>query len=609
MCNKNGQVNKKNHKFAAIMEAKKIINRLFVWRLRHISNQRFVLLLSLVIGLLSGLAAVLLKNTAFYTHDLLTVNFAKDSENYWYLAYPMIGIFLTVMYIRFFVKDDIGHGVSRVLYAISKNGGRMKPHNNYSSMIASTLTVAFGGSVGLEAPIVATGSSIGSTLGKLFRLNYKTTILLIGCGAAGAIAGIFKAPIAGIVFVIEVLMLDLTIVNLIPLLISAITASSLSYFLMGKGVLFSFDVTTPFILRNIPFFIILGIVCGFVSLYFTKISMKIEEWFKLIKNQYYKIILGGVILGVLIFIFPSLYGEGYDVLNMVLHGKGNELLQTSFFYFLKNDLWLFPGALLAILFFKVVAMAVTNGSGGVGGIFAPSLFMGGITGFFVARTLNVSGIANVSEINFALIGMAGIMSGVMHSPLTAVFLIAEITGGYQLFTPLIITSTISYLTISNWEPHSIYTKRLALRDELITHDKDKAVLTLMKIDKLVETNFHTVNPEANLKTLVEIISKSNRNIFPVVDNENNFKGVVVLDDIRHIIFDTGLYHQTLIKNLMIVPPYTVEYYDTMKTIVNKFNESGNYNLPVLNEGKYIGFVSRANIFSAYRKMLKHFSDD
>ncbi|NVN94832.1 MAG: chloride channel protein [Bacteroidetes bacterium] len=591
------------------MERKKIINRLFIWRLRHISNQRFVLILSLVIGLLSGLAAVLLKNTAFYTHYLLTFNFSIDSENYWYLAYPTIGILLTVLYVKYFVKDKIGHGVSRVLYAISKNGGRLKPHNNYSSMIASTLTVAFGGSVGLEAPIVATGSSIGSSLGQLFRLNYKTTVLLIGCGAAGAIAGIFKAPIAGIVFVIEVLMLDLTTINLIPLLISAITASSLSYFLMGKGVLFSFDVTTPFFLKNIPFFIILGIVSGLISFYFTKISMKIEELFKQIKNQYYKIIIGGVTLGVLIFIFPSLYGEGYDVLNMMLHGKGNELLQTSFLYFLKNDVWLFSGALLAILFFKVVAMAVTNGSGGVGGIFAPSLFMGGITGFFVARTLNIIGIAHVSEINFALVGMAGIMSGVMHSPLTAIFLIAEITGGYQLFTPLIITSTISYLTISQWEPHSIYTKRLAQRGELITHDKDKAVLTLMKIDKLIETNFCTIFPEANLKDLVEIISKSNRNIFPVVDKDNNFKGVVVLDDIRHLIFDSEKYQHTFVKDLLIIPPYIVDCFDTMEIIVHKFNESGNYNLPVTKEGKYVGFVSRANIFSAYRKMLKHFSDD
>jgi CIC family chloride channel protein len=559
--------------------------------------------------MLSGLAAVILKNTAFYTHFLLTSNFNIDRENYWYLAYPTIGIFLTVLYIKYFVKDKIGHGVSRVLYAISKNGGRLKPHNNYSSMIASTLTVAFGGSVGLEAPVVATGSSIGSSLGQLFRLNYKTTILLIGCGAAGAIAGIFKAPIAGIVFVIEVLMLDLIATNLIPLLISAITASSLSYFLMGKGVLFAFDVTTPFFLRNIPFFIVLGIVCGFVSLYFTKISMKIEEMFKKIRNPYTKIIIGGIILGILIFIFPSLYGEGYDVLNMMLHGKGNELLQTSFLYFIKNDFWLFSGVLLAILFFKVVAMAVTNGSGGVGGIFAPSLFMGGITGFFVARTLNMMGIAEVSEINFALVGMAGIMSGVMHSPLTAIFLIAEITGGYQLFTPLIITSTISYLTISHWEPHSIYTKRLAQRGELITHDKDKAVLTLMKIDKLIENNFWAIYPESNLKDLVGIISKSNRNVFPVVDKENNFKGVVVLDDIRHLIFDTEIYHQTFVKDLMIIPPYIVDYYDTMENIVYKFNESGNYNLPVLKEGKYLGFVSRANIFSAYRKMLKHFSDD
>lgn len=558
---------------------------------------------------MSGLAAIILKNTAFYTHYFFTSGFQIDSQNYLYLAYPGIGILLTVLFVKYFVKDKINHGVSRVLYAISKNGGKIKAHNTYSSMIASTLTVAFGGSVGLEAPIVFTGSSIGSALGQLFRLNYKTIILLIGCGAAGGIAGIFKAPIAGIVFVIEVLMLDLTIANLIPLMISAITASSLSYFLMGKGVLFSFDVTTPFYLKNIPFYIILGGFSGLVSLYFTKVSMKIEELYKKINNKYTKVLIGGSILGVLIFIFPSLYGEGYDVLKMMLHGKGDELVQTSFLYFVKDDLWMFLGALLAIMFFKVVAMAVTNGSGGIGGIFAPSLFMGGITGFFVARLLNTTGLAHVSEINFALVGMAGIMSGVMHSPLTAIFLIAEITGGYQLFPPLIITAVISYLTIFHWEPHSIYTKRLAERGELITHDKDKALLTLMKIDKLIETNFHTIQPDATLRKLVEIISKSSRNVFPVVDNDNNFIGVVVMDDIRHIMFDTELYDNTFVSDLKIIPTHIVEFGDSMEVIVQKFNESGNYNLPVLNEGKYIGFVSRANIFSAYRKLLKHFSDD
>ncbi len=591
------------------MKMQKIINKIFIWRLRKISNQRFILILSLIIGLMSGLAAIILKNTAFYTHYFFTSGFQIDSQNYLYLAYPGIGILLTVLFVKYFVKDKINHGVSRVLYAISKNGGKIKAHNTYSSMIASTLTVAFGGSVGLEAPIVFTGSSIGSALGQLFRLNYKTIILLIGCGAAGGIAGIFKAPIAGIVFVIEVLMLDLTIANLIPLMISAITASSLSYFLMGKGVLFSFDVTTPFYLKNIPFYIILGGFSGLVSLYFTKVSMKIEELYKKINNKYTKVLIGGSILGVLIFIFPSLYGEGYDVLKMMLHGKGDELVQTSFLYFVKDDLWMFLGALLAIMFFKVVAMAVTNGSGGIGGIFAPSLFMGGITGFFVARLLNTTGLAHVSEINFALVGMAGIMSGVMHSPLTAIFLIAEITGGYQLFPPLIITAVISYLTIFHWEPHSIYTKRLAERGELITHDKDKALLTLMKIDKLIETNFHTIQPDATLRKLVEIISKSSRNVFPVVDNDNNFIGVVVMDDIRHIMFDTELYDNTFVSDLKIIPTHIVEFGDSMEVIVQKFNESGNYNLPVLNEGKYIGFVSRANIFSAYRKLLKHFSDD
>jgi CIC family chloride channel protein len=587
----------------------KLTIKLFKWRLRHISNQQFILILSFVIGILSGLAAVILKILAFYTHYFFVSLSHVDSGNIWYLAYPMIGIFLTVLYIKFFVKEKINHGVSRVLFAISKNGGRIKPHNNYSSMIASTLTVSFGGSVGLEAPIVYTGSSIGSTLGQFFRLNYKTICLLIGCGTAGAIAGIFKAPIAGIVFVIEVIMLDLTTKNLIPLIISAITASILSFFLMGKEILFAFDVTTPFYLKEIPFYIILGMFSGLVSLYFTKTSLKIEDIMKKISNQYIKVIVGGTLLGLLIYIIPALYGEGYDTLKMILHGKGNEILQNSFLYKYKNETFYFLGIILLTLFLKVIAMSVTTGSGGIGGIFAPSLFMGGISGFFVARVLNLTGISNISEVNFALVGMAGVMSGVMHSPLTAIFLIAEVTGGYQLFTPLIITSTIAYLTINKWEKHSVYTKKLAEREELITHDKDQALLTLMKLDKLIETNFHTIPPDAKLRSLIEKIAVSQRNIFPVVDNDNNFIGVVVFDDIRPIMFDQSLYDTLFISDLMIIPPYTVEMSDNMKTIVEKFNISGNYNLPVLNNGKYVGFVSRANFFSAYRKLLKQFSED
>lgn len=588
---------------------KKLTIKLYKWRLKNISNQQFILILSFVIGILSGLAAVILKNLAFYTHYFFVSLSHIDTGNIWYLAYPMVGIFLTVLYIKFFVKEKINHGVSRVLFAISKNGGKIKPHNNYSSMIASTLTVSFGGSVGLEAPIVYTGSSIGSTLGQFFRLNYKTICLLIGCGTAGAIAGIFKAPIAGIVFVIEVIMLDLTSRNIIPIMISAITASVLSFFLMGKEILFAFDITSPFYLKEIPYFIILGIFSGIVSLYFTKTSLKVEDLMKKISNPFAKVIIGGTFLGLLLYLIPSLYGEGYDTLKMILHGKGNEILQNSFFYKYKNDNLLFLVILAITLLLKVVAMSVTTGSGGIGGIFAPSLFMGGVSGFFVARVINLIGISEVSEVNFALVGMAGVMSGVMHSPLTAIFLIAEITGGYQLFTPLIITSTIAYITINKWEKHSVYTKKLAEREELITHDKDQALLTLMKLDKLIEKNFQIIQPDAKLRTLIEKIAISQRNIFPVVDNENNFIGVVVLDDIRTIMFDQNQYDTVFISDLMIIPPYTVEITDTMKTIVEKFNISGNYNLPVLENGKYIGFVSRANFFSAYRELLKEFSED
>jgi CIC family chloride channel protein len=433
--------------------------------------------------------------------------------------------------------------------------------------------------------------------------------LLIGCGSAGAIASIFKAPIAGVIFAIEVLMLDLTMVTLIPLLIAAVTGSTIAYFLMGKDVVFSFQVDTPFIFTEIPFFILLGIFAGFVSLYFTRATMFTEQKFKKIKNPVLRIGFGGAIIGTLIFIFPSLFGEGYEALMDILDGKGENIINQTIFSNLTGNNWLFLIVLLMILFFKVIAMAATTGSGGVGGVFAPTLFMGGVSGFFVARLINLVSSFKVNESVFSLVGMAGVMAGVMHAPLTAIFLSAEITGGYELFPQLIITATISYLTIIYFEPHSIYTKRLAMRGELMTHDKDKAVLSMMKVEKLIEKNFKTIHPKATLGDLVKAIEGSSRNIFPVVDDDNNFFGIVFMDNIRNIIFQPELYEKTYVAELMFMPETIVGPDESMEDVAKKFQQSGKFNLAVLKDGKYLGFVSRARVFSSYRSLLKDFSDD
>jgi CIC family chloride channel protein len=586
-----------------------IFGQLLIWRVKNIQDRHFVIFLSFFIGIFSGLAGVLLKDLVYYTHNFMTNGFDFKAINYMYFAYPMFGIILTVLFLKYLVKDNIDHGVSKILYGISKDNGIIKTHNTYSSMIGSSLTVGFGGSVGLEAPIVLTGSAIGSNLGRLFRLHYKTIILLIGCGSAGAIASIFKAPIAGVIFAIEVLMLDLTMVTLIPLLIAAVTGSTIAYFLMGKDVVFSFQVDTPFIFTEIPFFILLGIFAGFVSLYFTRATMFTEQKFKKIKNPVLRIGLGGAIIGTLIFIFPSLFGEGYEALMDILDGKGENIINQTIFSNLTGNNWLFLVVLLMILFFKVIAMAATTGSGGVGGVFAPTLFMGGVSGFFVARLINLVSSFKVNESVFSLVGMAGVMAGVMHAPLTAIFLIAEITGGYELFPQLIITATISYLTIIYFEPHSIYTKRLAMRGELMTHDKDKAVLSMMKVEKLIEKNFKTIHPKATLGDLVKAIEGSSRNIFPVVDDDNNFFGIVFMDNIRNIIFQPELYEKTYVAELMFMPETIVGPDESMEDVEKKFQQSGKFNLAVLKDGKYLGFVSRARVFSSYRSLLKDFSDD
>ncbi|MBP7294216.1 MAG: chloride channel protein, partial [Bacteroides sp.] len=533
-----------------------IIQRFIIWRENEIQEKHFILMLSFLVGLFTAFAALILKYLIHLIQNFLTDNFDSTEANYLYLVYPVVGIFLAGLFVRNIVKDDISHGVTKILYAISRRQGRIKRHNIWSSTIASAITIGFGGSVGAEAPIVLTGSAIGSNLGSLFKMEQRTLMLLVGCGAAGAISGIFKAPIAGLVFTIEVLMIDLTMSSLLPLLITSVTAATVSYVVTGQEAMFKFHMDQPFLLERIPYVILLGIFCGLVSLYFTRAMNVVENFYARFKGVYSKLVLGGVMLSILIFLFPPLYGEGYDTIELLLNGISNmewdTVMNNSLFYGYGNLLLVY---LLLIVLFKVFASAATNGGGGCGGIFAPSLFLGCIAGFIFSHFSNELGIfPGLPEKNFALMGMAGVMSGVMHAPLTGVFLIAELTGGYDLFLPLMIVAVSSYLTIIVFEPHSIYSMRLAKKGELLTHHKDKAVLTLMKMENVVEKDFVTVHPEMDLGELVKAISTSHRNVFPVTDKNGVLLGIVLLDDIRNIMFRQELYHRFTVNKLMTSVP-------------------------------------------------------
>lgn len=584
--------------------------KMIAWRELHINQRHFILLLSFMVGIFAAIAAFLLKSTIHFIHHLLTENYSRFNVNYWYLVFPAIGILIASLYVRYVVKDDISHGVTRILYAISQRKSIIKLHNLWSSLVASAVTIGFGGSVGAEAPIVLTGSAIGSNLGKFFKMDQKTLMLLVGCGAAGAIGGIFKAPIAGLVFTLEVLMLDMTLTSIVPLLIASVTATSLSYIFSGSAFMFQFNTYEPFAIDRIPFLILLGIVCGLVSLYFTRGINSLEGKFRKLKNPYAKLAVGGVMLSLLIFIFPPLYGEGYDTIEMLLNGNSASVLDRSFFLGLGDSPWIIIVYLSLIIFFKIFAATATTSAGGVGGIFAPSLFIGCITGFVLARLLNFFGF-NIPEENFALAGMSGLMSGVMHAPLTGIFLIAELTGGYNLFMTLMIVSTVSYLTIILFEPHSLYAMRLAQKGELMTHHKDKAVLTLLKMENVIETDLTQLAPQMTLGELIKIISQSKRNIFPVVNPVNGILvGVVLLDEVRNIMFRPELYQRFTVQKLMISPPATINENLSMEKVMEIFEATGAWNLPVVDDQKrYMGFVSKSKIFNSYRHVLVHFSDE
>lgn len=585
---------------------------LIQWRENHIKERTFLLVLAFIVGILSGFAALLLKFLIASIASMLSMHLNISGANYLYLVYPVIGILIVGLYVRYVVKDNISHGVTRVLYAISQNKSRLKFHNTYTSVVASSITIGFGGSVGAEGPIVFTGAAIGSNLGSFFRMSPQILMMLVGSGAAAGVAGIFKAPIAGMLFAIEVLMIDLTTVSVMPLLISSITAATVSYIFTGYSPEFIFDQSEAFITDRIPYVIILGIVCGFASLYFSKVIGMMENTLSKMKNPWWRFAFGAIILSSLIFCFPPLYGEGYEAITELLNGEPSSLFDGSVFYGFKDNVWFVLLFLLMIILSKVFATSATNGGGGVGGTFAPSLYVGCMTGFFFAYLVNTLGLFPDYELsckNFALMGMAGVMSGVMHAPLMAIFLTAEMTGGYQLFLPLLIVSTISYCTIKLFVPYSIYTKRLAKRGELLTHHKDKAVLTLMKMDSIIEKDFTEVKPDMSLREMVHAISQSNRNLFPVTDYNGTLLGIVLLNDIRNIMFRPNLYDKMFVRKFMCMPPAKIEVGESMENVMKLFDQTNAWNLPVVENGRYIGFVSKSKIFNSYRRVLRHYSDD
>jgi len=583
------------------------------WRRRHLSDGQFILLISFLVGIFTALAGLFLKWLISEIEDFLTHEFVVSGGNWLYLVYPVIGIYLTMLFIRYVVRDDIGHGVTKILFAIARKQSKIRLHNTWSSVVASAITIGFGGSVGAEAPIVLTGSAIGSNLGRAFRLSKKQMMLLVGCGAAGAVAGIFKAPIAGLVFVLEVLMIDLTMTSLLPLLVSCVTAAGLTFAVSGTNPVFEFHLQDAFVVNRIPAYLLLGVACGLVALYFTRTMNWFEGVFRRLGGSYRRFFLGSVVLSLLIYLLPSLYGEGYDLISLLLNGEGEAdwavAMDRSLFY--GHSEWLLCYLALIILF-KVFASTATNGGGGCGGIFAPSLFLGCVSGFLFSRLWNIYGVLDLSvpERNFAMLGMCGLMSGVMHAPLTGIFLIAELTGGYALFMPLMIVSVCSYLTIKAFEPHSIYAMRLAQRGELLTHHKDHSILTLMSMDSVIQHYDQVLYPDQTLSDVALQVANSRNHVFPVVNRQMEFVGAVYLDDIRHLIFRTELYREFEVSQLMKQPEAVLSINDSMDVVVSVFDRTHAWTLPVVNaEGVFVGFIRKSAILSVYRQLLADFSQD
>ncbi len=589
-----------------------LLGRFLVWRVKHISNKNFILILSIFVGIIGGIAAAIIKNIIHYSHVLLTHGFHDEYENYLYFIYPIIGIILTVIMVRVFYRKEFAHGITNVLNAISTKNSIVQLKEMFFFIFGSFATVGLGGSVGMEATLVMSGSGIGSNMARLLQLPYRSRKLLLGCGSAAALAAFFNAPIAGVIFALEVLMLDLTMASLVPLLMASVIGNIIATFLLGESIVFNFTLTEYFSVRDLPYYLGLGVFCGFMALYFVRIDSFVSKIYQKVNNVYVKTVAGALIVGLLVFLFPPLYGEGYSAIKSLISNDSVSLMNNTFFFDFKDTEFVFILFLAAIILAKAFAVSITLNSGGIGGFFAPSLFIGGLSGFLFARTQNYFDLTiPLSETNFTLVGMAGAMSGIFHAPLTAIFLIAEITKGYELIVPLMLVSTISYLIGIYFEPHSIFTRRLAQKGELITHHKDKEVLTLLKLRKIVERDLITVSPGDSLEDLLRnAVSKSNRNIFPVVDVEGKLSGMVLLNDIRSIMFKPELYDTVSVEELMIIPPTCVMVDEPMEKVIRKFDETGAWNLPVIDsEEKYVGFISKSKIFSAYRRLLVQFSDE
>ncbi|MBZ0326179.1 MAG: chloride channel protein [Altibacter sp.] len=593
-------------------QKKSLLTRFLIWRLKYISHKQFIFIVSILVGFLSGLGAVLIKNGTHFIQLLLEGKLIKEYHSAFYFIFPLIGLAITYLILKYIVRNKPSQGIPATLYAISKKKGIMKPFQMFGSLLAAPITVGFGGSVGLEGPTVATGAAVSSNLSRMLHMNQATRTLLIGCAAAAAMSSIFKAPIAAIIFAVEVFSLDLTLVSMIPLLLASSSALITSYFFFGDDILLPFSIQDKFVLKDLPFYIILGIVAGFVSIYFTETYERFQNFFEKIGSPIKRLIIGGLGIGILVYFIPPLYGEGFDVINNLVQGHPEKALENNIFSLDLNNVWILVALLAGLVIFKVIASSLTFGAGGVGGIFAPTLFMGSIMGFCLAKILNNIGLFShpISESNFTLVGMTGLMAGVLHAPLTAIFLIAEVTGGYELFLPLMITAAISFSITKYFVPHSVYAMELGRKGELITHNKDHAVLTLMDIKSVVEQNFVKIYADMTLGEIVrEAVVKSNRNIFPVIDKETeSLEGIILLDDLRPVMFDQTLYKVIMARDLMQNPPALINLEeDKMTQVMKRFQDTGAWNLPVISGGKYYGFVSKSKLLTAYRRKLIDFS--
>lgn len=579
------------------------------WRLKHVSDRQFMILLAIPTGFLAGVAAVVIK---FLTHTIRDFFFnLREDEQYFNLLFfilPTFGILLTIIVIRYVIRRDVGHGIPGLLYALSRNKGIVKPYTTFSSIITSALTVGFGGSVGLEGPSVSTGGAIGSNLGQLLKLNQKQINVLIGMGGAAALASIFQAPITGVIFSMEVFMIDISMTALIPIIISAFVAILTSYFFLGKAFEYTIIISESFLPSNTLYYVVLGVVVGLMSAYFMKVYFSVDKRFKKIESPWVRYLLASLSLGALIFVFPSLYGEGYETINAALHGNVNEIFRDTLFERFSNTPWAVFIIMLLIILAKSFATSLTFAAGGVGGTFAPALFIGATTGMLFAMTVNYLGIGNLEIGKFALVGMSGLIAAMLHAPLTGIFLIAEITNGYTLMVPLMIVSALSLAVNRMFFKESIYTYSIAAKGIKVSFNKDESILSMMTAENLIETNFSVIEPKKTLEDLIPLIASSARNIYPVVDGDGNFRGHILFDDIRPIMFDRKLYC-VLIENIMVKPQYIIDPGESMESIVKKFDESHKYNIPVVKDGKYIGYLSRAKVFTTYQETLREISAD